>query len=115
MATSIVSPPPAKWARVLSRGIPLEWDVDAGWPAIKGCPKKKPDGFDKRVWLQTRRIRSSRRANCKASAFILNVAKKYVKNELKTLASVQLDEGNQDSSFNGNSRAGNLPVPTIDR
>ena len=52
--------------------------------------KKKPDGFDKGVWLQTRRIRSSRRANCKASASIINVAKKYVKNELKTLASVQL-------------------------
>jgi hypothetical protein len=86
-----------------------------GLAGNQGMSKKKPDGFDKRVWLQTRRIRSSRRANCKASASILNVAKKYVKNELKTLASVQLDEGNQDSSFSGNSRAGILPVPTMDR
>ena len=81
----------------------------------QGMSKKKPDGFDKRVWLQTRRIRSSRRANCKASASIINVAKKYVKNELKTLASVQLGEGNQDWSFSRNSRAGILPVPTMDR
>ncbi len=77
--------------------------------------KKKPDGFDKRVWLQTRRIRSSRRANCKASGSIINVAKKYVKNELKTLASVQLGEGNQGWSFSRNSRAGILPVPTMGR
>jgi|GEM_PF-4946541 len=77
--------------------------------------KKKPDGFDKRVWLQTRRIRSSRRANCKASASIINVAKKYVKNELRTLESVQLGEGNQDLSFSRNSRAGILPVHGGDR
>lgn len=81
----------------------------------QGMSKKKPDGFDKRVWLQTRRIRSSRRANCKASASIIIVAKKYVKNELKTLATVQLGVGNQDWSFSGNSRAGILPVPTMNR
>jgi hypothetical protein len=59
--------------------------------------KKKPDGFDKRVWLQTRRIRSSRRANCKASAFILNVAKKYVKNELKLCGRPSVTVGNRTS------------------
>ena len=53
--------------------------------------------------------------DCKASASIINVAKKYVKNELKTLASVQLGKGNQDWSFSRNSRAGILPVPTMDR
>ena len=86
-----------------------------GVAGYHGMSKKKPDGFDKRVWLQTRRIRSSRRANCKASASIINVAKKYVKNELKTLASVQLGEGNQGWWFSRNIRAGILPVLTMDR
>jgi hypothetical protein len=60
-----------------------------GVAGTQGISKKKPDGFDKRVWLQTRRIRSSRRANCKASVAIINVTQKYVKNQLKALVGPQ--------------------------
>ena len=60
-----------------SGGIALDGMTSGSETAMS---KKKPDGCDKRVWLQTRRIRSSRRANCKASASMINVAKSMSRN-----------------------------------
>ncbi len=43
--------------------------------------KKKPDGYDKRVWLQTRRIQSFRRAIARLAVTMINFPKEFVNKE----------------------------------